>query len=49
MLHTCQWLEKQGFQVTYLPVDEYGRVRVEDVEKAITDKTILISIMARCV
>ena len=46
VLHTCQWLEKQGFQVTYLPVDEYGRVRVEDVEKAITDKTILISIMA---
>ena len=45
-LHTCQGLEKQGFQVTYLPVDEYGRVRVEDVEKAITDKTILISIMA---
>ena len=46
VLHTCQWLEKQGFQVTYLLVDEYGRVRVEDVEKAITDKTILISIMA---
>ena len=46
VLHTCQWLEKQGFQVTYLPVDEYGRVRVEDVEKAITGKTILISIMA---
>ena len=46
VLHTCQWLEKQGFQVTYLPVDEYGRVRVEDVEKAITDKTILISVMA---
>ncbi len=46
VLHTCQWLEKQGFEVTYLPVDEVGRVRVEDVEKAITDKTILISIMA---
>lgn len=46
MLHTCAWLEKQGFEVTYLPVDEFGRVRVEDVEKAITDKTILISIMA---
>jgi len=46
VLHTCQWLEKNGFEVTYLPVDEYGRVRVEDVEKAITDKTILITIMA---
>lgn len=46
VLHTCQWLEKQGFEVTYLPVNEVGRVRVEDVEKAITDKTILISIMA---
>ena len=46
VLHTCAWLEKQGFEVTYLPVDEFGRVRVEDGEKAITDKTILISIMA---
>lgn len=46
VLHTCTWLEKQGFEVTYLPVDEFGRVRVEDVEKAITDKTILITIMA---
>ena len=46
VLHTCAWLEKQGFEVTYLPVDVFGRVRVEDVEKAITDKTILISIMA---
>ena len=46
VLHTCAWLEKQGFEVTYLPVDEFGRVRVEDVEKATTDKTILITIMA---
>lgn len=45
VLHTCQWLEKQGFTVTYLPVDSMGRVRPEDVEKAITDETILISIM----
>ena len=46
VLHTCQWLEKQGFQVTYLPVDEWGLVNPEDVEKAVTDQTILISVMA---
>ena len=46
VLHTCQWLEKQGFEITYLPVDEYGLVSPADVEKAITDKTILISVMA---
>ena len=46
ILHTCEWLEKQGFEVTYLPVDEYGLVNPADVEAAITDKTILISIMA---
>lgn len=45
VLHTCQWLEKQGFEVTYLPVDEYGRVSPEQVEAAITDRTILITIM----
>ena len=46
VLHTCQWLEKQGFEVTYLPVDEFGMINPRDVEAAITDKTILISIMA---
>lgn len=46
VLHSLQWLEKQGFEVTYLPVDAFGRVNPEDVEKAITDKTILITIMA---
>ncbi len=46
VLHTCQWLEKQGFAVTYVPVDEFGQVNPADVEKAITDQTILISIMA---
>ncbi len=46
VLHTCGWLEKQGFEVTYLPVDAEGRVTPEQVEAAITDKTILITIMA---
>ena len=46
VLHTCQWLEKQGFDVSYLPVDEYGRVTAAQVEEAITDQTILITIMA---
>lgn len=46
VLHTCQWLEKQGFSVTYLPVDEFGLVTAEQVEKAVTDETILISVMA---
>ncbi|MEN6412587.1 MAG: cysteine desulfurase NifS [Veillonellales bacterium] len=45
ILHTCDYLEKQGFAVTYLPVDENARIRLEDVEQAITDKTILISVM----
>lgn len=45
VLHTLKALEKEGFEVTYLPVDEYGMVSVEDVEAAITDKTILITIM----
>ena len=46
VLHTCQWLEKQGFEVTYLPVDEYGRVDPRAVADAITDRTVLISVMA---
>lgn len=45
ILHTCEHLEKQGFKITYLPVDEYARVNVEDVKNAITDQTILISVM----
>lgn len=45
VLHTCQWLEKHGFDVTYLPVDEYGMICLDDLKAAITDKTILISIM----
>ncbi|AUM96377.1 TPA: cysteine desulfurase NifS [Clostridium botulinum] len=45
ILHTAQFLEKEGFKVTYLPVDEEGFVSVEDVKTAITDETILVSIM----
>lgn len=45
VLHTCEFLEKQGFKVTYLPVDRYGLVNPTDVEKAITPKTVLVSIM----
>ncbi len=42
---TCRYLEKNGFEVTYLPVYEEGLVRVEDVKEAIRDDTILITIM----
>ncbi|MFQ6063524.1 MAG: cysteine desulfurase NifS, partial [Methanosarcinales archaeon] len=45
VIETCKYLEKQGFEVTYLPVYSEGIVRVEDLENAITDKTILITIM----
>jgi len=41
----CAWLETQGFEVTYLPVDETGRVDVADVEAALLPETILISVM----
>ena len=45
MLHSCEFLEKHGYDVTYLDVDSEGRVNPADLEAAITDKTILISIM----
>ena len=45
VLHTCQYLEQRGFEVTYLPVDRYGRIRIEQLREAIRDTTVLISIM----
>ena len=45
ILNTCAYLEKNGFEVTYLDVDSEGFVSLEDIENAITDKTILISVM----
>jgi len=46
VLHTCEYLEKKGYRVTYLPVDEFGRVNPQDVKNAIDDDTLLVSIMA---
>jgi len=45
VLHTCHQMEKFGFDVTYVPVDHNGIISVDDVMDAITDKTILISVM----
>ena len=45
ILHTCEYLEKQGFEVTYLDVDENGIVRLDELEAAIRSDTVLISIM----
>ncbi len=45
VLHTCQYLEKHGFEVTYLPVDRYGQIQLDDLREAIRDATILISVM----
>lgn len=46
VLHTCEQLEKEGFEVTYLEVDEYGRVDVKALEAAIRPTTVLITVMA---
>ncbi|MDR1439043.1 MAG: cysteine desulfurase NifS [Clostridiales bacterium] len=46
VLETCEYLEKQGFSVTYLPVDEYGTVSLVDLQRAIRDDTALVSVMA---
>jgi cysteine desulfurase len=45
VLHTCQYLDRFGFHTTYLPVDEYGRVDPDEVARAITDQTVLVSVM----
>lgn len=45
ILNSAAWLEKEGFVVTKLPVDKTGLVSVEDLEKAMTDKTVLVSVM----
>lgn len=45
ILHTCEFLEKQGFEVSYIDVDENGVIKLEELKKAIREDTILISVM----
>ena len=45
ILHTCEYLEKKGFEITYLDVDEYGIVKLDQLKAAIRPETILISVM----
>jgi cysteine desulfurase len=46
VLDTCKRLERDGFQVTYLPVDKHGQVHAEQIRETMTDKTVLVTIMA---
>ena len=45
VLHSCQYLERFGFQTTYVPVDSHGLVDPDEVARAVTDRTVLVSIM----
>ncbi len=46
ILHTCEYLKKKGYDITYLDVDEDGKIRLDELEKSIRNDTILISVMA---
>ena len=46
ILHTCEYLEKKGYEITYLDVDEDGKIRLGELEKSIREDTILISVMS---
>ena len=45
VLNSCEFLRKHGFEITYLPVDEFGLIKIDELIKSITDKTVLISVM----